>query len=120
MGFVKHAFILAIYCLLRAADMPIEVFYDWSMRQVTKLQGDTDTNCAIVGGITGAYVGVHNIDEQKIRKLLQCKLEAVRKYICDSGDRPKFILPGEGCIDEMLELVRISPSRLEIVKRYVA
>lgn len=43
------------------------------MRQCVKLQGDTDTNAAIVGGLIGAYVGLDNIDIDKVRKVLECK-----------------------------------------------
>ena len=92
---------------MRAADKPIEFMYDWAMRQVTKLQGDTDTNCAIVGGVIGAYVGLDRIDAAKIRKVLECKLQPHLQH--RSAKRPKFIMPGEGCIDEMLELIRVTP-----------
>ena len=36
------------------------------------LAGDSDTNCAIVGGLIGAYVGVKNIDQSKVKKVLEC------------------------------------------------
>ena len=62
MGLVKHAFILAFYCLNRAIDKPAEELYDFAMRQCVKLSGDSDTNAAIVGGLVGAYVGLDKID----------------------------------------------------------
>ena len=62
MGFCKHAFVLAFFCLMRSRLMDVEGFFDWAMRQTCKLQGDTDTNCAIVGGMVGAYVGLARID----------------------------------------------------------
>ena len=31
MGFVKHAFVLAMYCLMCAGDKPIEELYDWAI-----------------------------------------------------------------------------------------
>lgn len=34
------------------------------------LGGDTDTNGAIVGGLIGALVGIHNIPEHMIDKIL--------------------------------------------------
>ena len=34
------------------------------------LGGDTDTNGAIVGGLIGALVGIHNIPEKMIEKIL--------------------------------------------------
>lgn len=81
------------------------------------MQGDTDTNCAIVGGVIGAYVGLDRIDPAKVRKVLECKLQKNLHH--RSATRPKFIMPGEGCIDEMLELVRISPNQLEEVTSYI-
>ena len=73
MGFVKHGFVLAMYALLRAKDKPIEAYFDWAMFQTTVLQGDTDTNCAIVGGVVGAYAGIDWIDAAKLKKLLECR-----------------------------------------------
>ena len=75
MGFVKHAFVLSIYCLIRAPEKPLDDVYNWAMYQTTKLAGDTDTNCAIVGGVIGAYVGIQNISSLKLKKVLECKVE---------------------------------------------
>ena len=64
MWLIKHAIILAFYCLLRIqaqfVDNQAEAF-DFAMRQTSMLAGDTDTNCAIVGGLVGAYLGVKMI-----------------------------------------------------------
>ena len=75
MGFVKHAFILSIYTLMRCAEMPVDQAYNWAILQTTVLAGDSDTNAAIVGGVIGAYVGVDNIDNTKREKLLECQIE---------------------------------------------
>ena len=53
-----------------------------------------------MGGVIGAYVGVDNIDYMKREKLLECRVEMATKYFVK--DRPKFIQPAKGCIDEML------------------
>ena len=42
------------------------------------LAGDSDTNAAIVGGVMGAYVGLDNINEEMLKKLLTCNLQASR------------------------------------------
>ena len=86
MGQVKHAFILSMYTLLRAQSKPIDEVYDWAMYQTVKLAGDSDTNCAIVGGVIGAYTGIDNIDQEKIKKVLECKLSA--GYVSASSYRP--------------------------------
>ena len=66
MGHVKHAFVLAFYCLLRAATMEEAVAFDHAMEQTAMLAGDTDTTCAIVGGLVGAYLGVSNLPKEKL------------------------------------------------------
>ena len=72
MGFVKHALILAFYCLLRVETE--ENGFDFAMRQTSMLAGDTDTNCAIVGGLVGAYIGIKSIPSEKVQKVLECDL----------------------------------------------
>ena len=89
------------------------------MFQVTRLQGDTDTNCAIVGGILGAYVGVDKIDRHKLRTLLECRTDKARAVSSMGGASLKFIMPGWGCIDQMLQLLSIAPTNLEVVTEYV-
>ena len=42
------------------------------MKQTVKLAGDSDTNCAIVGGVIGAYAGINNIDQNKVKLVLEC------------------------------------------------
>lgn len=77
MGFVKHAFILAFLFLIRT-DIPDEELYDEAMTQTVMLGGDTDTNCAIVGGLVGAYLGLKLIPKSKVDKVLNCVPKAGR------------------------------------------
>jgi len=72
MGFVKHAFVLAFLFLIRT-DLTDEELYDEAMLQVVSLGGDTDTNCCIVGGLIGAYLGLKLIPEEKVKKVLACE-----------------------------------------------
>ena len=39
------------------------------------LGGDTDTNAAIAGGLVGAFLGVKNIPDEKIKKVLESNHE---------------------------------------------
>ena len=124
MGFVKHAFLLSMYFLQRCTEpacKPVEEVYSWAMFQTVLLAGDSDTNAAIVGGVIGAYVGVDNINEAYLKKLLECNLKnPTAQDFPYSRFRPNFIQPALGCIDEMLELVRIAPgSPLQTVSQYV-
>ena len=118
MGYVKHGFILAMYSLIRAQDKPLAEIYDFSMYQTTMLAGDSDTNCAIVGGIIGAFAGIDNIDTEKTKKVLECEVE--KGQSSSASRRPKFIQPAKGCIDEMLALITMAPPQLEVVETYTA
>lgn len=66
-GFIKHAFILSFYYLLKIDHWKNDAermkgMYKECVREVISLGGDTDTNACIVGGIIGAYLGVNNVD----------------------------------------------------------
>ena len=117
-GYAQHGFILALYCLMRSPDKYNVEIYDWAMYQVSKLGGDSDTNCAIVGGVVGAYASVENIDRGKINKVLLCNVQnAVSRT---ASVRPNFVQPAKGCIDDMLKLMKIAPQEsLEIATEYV-
>ena len=67
----------------------------------------------------GALVGLDNIDTAKVQKVLECKLDEARAYRVRSSLRPKFIMPGEGCIDLMMEMIRISPQELQMATKFV-
>jgi ADP-ribosylglycohydrolase len=54
---VRNAFILSMYFLLRAVYDPVDKLFDLAMYQIMKLGGSTSSNCAIVGGLVGAFVG---------------------------------------------------------------
>ena len=56
-GHVKHAFRAAFYHLRRRST------YDEAIRDVLRHGGDTDTNCAIVGGLIGALHGFQLIPD---------------------------------------------------------
>jgi ADP-ribosyl-[dinitrogen reductase] hydrolase len=73
MGFVKHAYILAFHFLQRT-DLSQEALFDEAMWQTSRLAGDTDTNCCIVGGLIGAYVGQALLPKEKVSKVLSCDL----------------------------------------------
>ena len=101
MGFVKHAFILSMYALMKVDSKGVDNAFDWAMYQCCILGGDSDTNAAIVGGIVGAYVGIDNIECRKLQNLLECRLSPGHSAP-RSQHRPKYIQPALGCIDEMI------------------
>ena len=67
MSNAKHAFILSLYCLMRVQSKLVSTIdaFDWAMEQTVMLGGDTDTNCAIVGGVVGAFCGIESIELSK-------------------------------------------------------
>ena len=89
MGAAKHGFLLSMYCLMRTPVKADDEVYEWAMRQTTCLGGDSDTNCAIVGGIVGAYAGVDMIHESMLKKVLECRLSRAGTH--KSQYRPNFV-----------------------------
>ena len=70
MGFIKHAFILSFYYLLRAAEKeklnPKDFSFRESIKEIISMGGDTDTNACIAGGMIGAIVGGKGLDYKMI------------------------------------------------------
>jgi len=60
MGFLKHAFVLSFYALLRRLS------FDDTIALAIKLGGDTDTNACIAGGMIGALHGKHALPKEKV------------------------------------------------------
>jgi ADP-ribosyl-[dinitrogen reductase] hydrolase len=69
-GYLKHAFVLSFYCLLRVDTMT----FDDCLRLALELAGDTDTNACIMGGMIGAYFGKSSLPSEKVRKCLECDI----------------------------------------------
>lgn len=74
MGFIKHAFILSFYYLLRAAEKeklnPKEFSYAESIFEIISMGGDTDTNACIAGGMIGAVLGAKGLDYRMLKTLI--------------------------------------------------
>ena len=68
------------------------------------LAGDADTNCAIVGGLIGAYTGLANIDQEKVKKILESDHSKG-----STKTRPSYIRPMKNGFDLMLELIALAP-----------
>lgn len=110
MGFVKHAIILSYYCLLRVENDftdKLDEAYDFAMRQTSMLAGDTDTNCAIVGGLVGAYLGIGHIPDDKVKKVLECDVSLGKP-----SRRPEFCKVKNGGFDSIIKLLSILPDDL--------
>ena len=54
-------------------------YYD-SMINIIKRGGDTDTNCAIAGGLLGAYYGLNNIPKEWLEMVKTANYERANKY----------------------------------------
>ena len=75
-GWIKHAFILSFYFLIRFGSVDqtnakaVQTFYHKAIHDTIRLGGDTDTNACIVGGMIGALVGIQNVDKEMLKKVL--------------------------------------------------
>ena len=72
--------------------------------------GDTDTNCAIVGGMVGAMVGVEKIDNHFLVTCLESDMSEG-----EVGMRPDFVNQSKGCIDDIIRLNSIAPESLTLL-----
>ena len=79
-GFVKHAFTLAVYHLVKGSG------YEEAIRHTLLAGGDTDTNAAIVGGLIGAAAGAEAIPTHMVQAVLQCK---------PKRNRPEWLWPSQ-------------------------
>ena len=71
-GWAKIAWSYAFHCLIEQMS-----FLD-SMRMILRQAGDTDTNCAIVGGMIGASLGIKKMCEEipsQIEIFKNCKVD---------------------------------------------
>jgi len=113
MGFLKHALVLTFY-FLYLVELGIlkddDSLYYYAMRQSSMLGGDTDTNCAIVGGVIGALVGVENIDNHYLVTSLECDINQG-----EQPDRPDWLQQSKGCIDDIIRLYELAPTSLTVL-----
>lgn len=77
-GFVKHAFIMAMYFAHKGKS----ISYEDGIREVLKRGGDTDTNAAICGAMLGAIHGAG---------IPQYMYEPVLSFDCETHDSSKTL-----------------------------
>jgi len=86
MGFSWVSLQIAFYNLYNAKS------YESGMREIIKLGGDTDTNCAITGAFLGAKFGYSKIPKRWLKTVLE-----------STYDRPKEFRINEKVINNFLE-----------------
>lgn len=64
MGHLKYAFWMSMYHLHHQST------FIQAISETLAAGGDTDTNCAIVGGLVGAYTGYKSLPEEMVNKLM--------------------------------------------------
>ena len=73
-GYFGVAFQNAFYELFNGTD------FESSLINIIKRGGDTDTNCAIAGGLLGAYYGYDSINKNWINTIKNTNYERINKY----------------------------------------
>ena len=88
------------------------------MKEIINLGGDTDTNCAIVGGVIGIFYGVNNFKNDEKKELFENVIN------CNSNDsiikRPLIYSPGFAIlfIYSFYKLKELKGYKLEINDNY--
>lgn len=113
MGFVKHAFILTYYFLLRAKNRNnnYKGFFEHVLRQIVSLAGDSDTNATIVMAMIGALVGIQDVPSDMIAKVIEfdCRSQKVQ--------RPSFLSVREHGLNNIEALIALRPTeKMEIIE----
>lgn len=103
MGFIKHAFVLSFYYLLRASEKSKlnanEFSFRESISEIVSMGGDTDTNACIAGGMIGAITGAQGLDYKMVKTLLSCD-------VCKEGQRrPEWLSVGRKAIPLLKTLI---------------
>ncbi len=104
-GWVKHAFIYALYYLKNNFS-----YFD-AMKHMLLKGGDTDTNCCIVGGMLGALHGFKKLPSDITKKVLEYNSESDESGI----SRPEFLNPSKHIDQIIIDLIKYKPSSLEII-----
>ena len=85
MGFSWVSLQISFYVLYNCKS------YESAMREIIKLGGDTDTNCAIAGAFMGAKFGYNKIPKRWLKTILQAKYDRPKEFKID-GKKLKQIL----------------------------
>ena len=92
MGYFAKAFYLVFYYLHKLKDSDINTIdYYEIMKEIINRGGDTDTNCAIVGGVLGIFYGPVYLKEDKrglFDYIINCDATTSKK------ERPLIYSPG--------------------------
>ena len=77
------------------------------MSETASLVGDADTNCAIVGGLIGAYVGINNIEKYLLYTVFEFDCTDEKMLITNNTMRPDFLNVGLYCLSVIQKLIDI-------------
>ena len=78
--------------------------FDIAMYQTLKLGGNADSNCAAVGGIIGAMIGLRNLPRDKLRKIISCDTLKGKK-----GGQSPTNLPTLSTFEMVRQLISVGP-----------
>ena len=99
-GWVKNPIVLSFYFLLRTDSLQENPF-DYAMREIIRLGGDTDTNACIVGGMLGALIGFSCLNSELVGKILSFDCTRVHNI-----NRPAFLSTKAYAVPLIYDLIR--------------
>ena len=85
----------------------IPTYYNQAIREVASLGGDADTNCCIVGGLVGAFVGVENIEKYMLKTFFEFDCTNDKMLIYEGTRRPDFLNIGRYSVNVIEKLLEI-------------
>jgi len=84
--------------------------FNSAMAKTLSLGGDTGTNCAIVAGLVGAYLGMAKLPDTKVNSVMKCDLS--------KGELPNRVAklqPSTGdTLNKILKLIKLAPNDLQV------
>ena len=103
-GWAKIAFSYSVFYL------KYNMNYSEAMRDLLRRGGDTDTNCAIAGGMLGALHGESKLPSEYVKKVLEVDTKENVRH-----KRPEFLTPKHFLRKIIENIIKIRPSKLEMV-----
>jgi len=110
MGWAKIAWTYSFHLIKKSREENKKIDFKDAMMFALQRGGDTDTNCAIIGGLVGASIGFKELYEtypEQVKKFWTCDVEKSMQK------REKIFTPRR-IVDLVLDIVKICPKILKM------